>query len=577
MAFNIAYKFQVLDGFSGNLSKFTTKLKGITPVMRRAALSVSGGFKKMGEGIDRARGKMTGLSLGITAFGALAGRNILSFQKGMNLLEAASGATKEEMVDLRKTARDLGRVTEFTAGNAAFAMAELGKAGFTAKENIETIPAVLSLASAGSLGLAEAAGIVSGTLKGFGIDTKESGRVADVLAKAASSAKTTVGQMGFALSKVGPIAKTIGVDLETTSAILAIFQDQNIEASLAGTGLRGILAKLSKTTPEANKAFKAMGISTKQIGEFMKKGDIIGLFKKFSEAGLDAKKAAQIFGLETLTTALAFSSAADKVEKLTAGLRGAEGTAKRMAETQLQGLPGAIKIAQSAFESLQLQIGEAGLTKRLAQLANGVKTFSNNLEKMDPALLAAAVDLGFLFVGITAVLVPLGALSFAVSGLAALVGAISFVAVTASMSGMILPAIALLAAVERLTVKWDDLKKTFKDEGFLASVKEFFGLKDLFGLEALDRTTATTKRLESALRERGISFPNRAGGLDASREILSNRRDLQNRLAARGSSTDVNLNGSININTDSGAAVQSTELGISGANGNIGLNAAGAQ
>ena len=481
------------------------------------------------------------------------------------------------MVDLKSTVRELGRTTAFTAGDAAFAMAELGKAGFTARENIETIPAVLSLASAGSLELAEAAGIVSGTLKGFGIDTKESGRVADVLAKAASSAKTTVSQMGFALSKVGPIAKTIGVDLETTSAILALFQDQNIEASLAGTGLRGILAKLSKTTPEANKAFKAMGISTKQIGEFMKKGDIIGLFKKFSEAGLDAKKAAQIFGLETLTTALAFSSAADKVETLTSKLRNAEGTAKRMAETQLQGLPGALKIAQSAFESLQLQIGDAGLTKRFIQLANGVRDFSNNLEKMDPALLAAAVDLGFMFVGVTAILIPLGALAFVISGLATLVGGISFVAVTASMSGMILPAVALLAAIERLTVKWDDLKKTFKDEGFLASIKEFFGLKDLFGLEALDRTAATTKRLESILTERGISFPERAGGLEASRALLSNRRDLQNRLAARGSPTDVNLNGNINIRTDSGTTVQSSELGVSGAGGNLGLNAAGAQ
>lgn len=572
MAFNISYRFQVLDGFSKNISKLRRRVKKVRIKFVRLGRAASAAFKKVQAGANKARSAMTGLSVGVAAFGFVAGRSIVDFQTGMNKLEAASRATKGEMFLLRKTARDLGRTTEFTAGNAAFAMAELGKAGFNARQNMEAIPGVLSLASAGSLGLAEAAGIAAGTLKGFGLETAQMIRVADVLALASASAKTTVSEMGQALSQVGPIAKTVGIDLETTSAALAVFQDQNIGAARAGTGLRGIIAKLSKFTPEASKAFRKMGISTKQVAADMKKGDIIGIFEKFSKAGLDAKKASQIFGLETLTTALAFAGSTKEIRKMTAELRKAEGTSKRMADTQLQGLPGAIKIAQSSFESFQLKLGEVGLTKRFTQIGEGVKNMSNAFENMDPALLGAIVDLGIVFVAVTALLVPFAALGGTLSLLAPVIEGIIFTGIVGGLTGLILPISVALLAIGRLITKWDDLKATFRDEGFSAAFKEFLGFKD--ALPALDKTIAQTKKLEATLTRRGIKF-NRAPNPFESEENQAKREDLQNRLASRAPATDVNLNGNINVSSSGNTAVDSAELSFSGAGGDLGVSLAG--
>jgi len=550
MAFNISYKFTVTDGFSRPIRKFRESLKKIGPAMTKVARKVQAGAKAMADGFTRTRQRMQSLSVGIVAFGLLAGRSILTFQKGMNKLEASTiGVTKQEMVKLSKVARELGGTTAFTAGQAAFAMAELGVAGFTARQNIETIPSILSLASAGSLELAQAAGIVSGTLKGFGIDTKETIRVADVLALAASSAKTTVSEMGQALSQVGPIAKTIGIDFETTSAALAVFQDQNIGAARAGTGLRGIMVKLSKFTPEAAKAFKKMGISTREVAAAMKKGDIIGLFKRFRAAGLDAKRAAQIFGLETVTTALAFANSTDKIEKMTASLRKAEGTSKRMAKTQLQGLPGALAIAVSSFESMQLSIGEAGLTKRLTQMADGVRDLSRRLEEMSPENKAMIVDFGIGFVAITALLVPLAAVVVTVGAVAS-----AFAAIVAApiIGGITVAVLALVAALGALLLRWDNVSDAFNKRGAFGALGALTG----FNIEAdLGDQRALTKRLEQKLQDKGISVPSQGGSAQV----------------------NGNVNVNVKVRAEQGTGVTSVESDLEGINGDVGLNLAGAR
>lgn len=550
MAFNISYKFSIIDGFSRNIKKLQTGLKKIGPIMTKVSRKVSVGFRSMASGIDKVRNSMLAISAGIVTFGFTAFNSILEFTRGMNTLKAVTKANEIQMESMRKVARELGRTTAFTAGQAANAMGTLGLAGFKTEQIIGTIPAVLSLAAAGSLPLVEAAGIMTSALKAFQLDIKDTGRITDIFAKAATSAKTDVSLMGQALSQVGSTALTSNIDLETTAGILAVLQDRGIGAAKAGTGLRGAMFKLQKITPDSAKGFKQLGVSIRVVKNLMKDGRILEVFDLLNKAGLakNIDAAGRIFGLETANVALAFANATGDVRKMIESLRDLNDDARKMAETRLGGLPGVVLIAKSAFESLQLELGKAGLTKRLTQFFNFVKDTSNQLEKINPNIRSFAVDMGIFFIVVTAVLVPLGALFALLGGVAFAFSALPGAAIAVIAASLFLFA----AALDTVKDKWVDFTSAIGDRGF------FGGLGVLFGSD-IEKSISVQNQLRVKLQE------NLA------------RREAQKGLTSRAPATDVNLNGNINVTASGGASVESAEVGISGAGGNLGLNLAGAQ
>ena len=96
------------------------------------------------------------------------------FDSEMSKVQANMGkATWDQDMDrLRESAGNLGKTTEFTSAQAAQGLNELAKAGFTTEQSLASIEAVLNGASAGGLELADAAGIMTSTLAGFGMKGK---------------------------------------------------------------------------------------------------------------------------------------------------------------------------------------------------------------------------------------------------------------------------------------------------------------------------------------------------------------------------------------------------------------------
>ena len=211
------------------------------------------------------------------------GHSVLGFEKGMNALRAATNATDEDMAMLRKQAKQLGRETSFSASQAADAQTELGKAGYDTIKILETMPGVLALAAAGQLSMKEAAETTTAVMAAFKMEASDSGRVADVLAAAASSAKTTVSEMGFAMSKVAPTAQSLGMELEETASMLATLQNNGLEASIAGTGLKTIMLRLAKPSKEARNAMASLGLSLSEVQKAVKQGKIADLMAEMGE------------------------------------------------------------------------------------------------------------------------------------------------------------------------------------------------------------------------------------------------------------------------------------------------------
>ncbi|MBZ0258226.1 phage tail tape measure protein, partial [bacterium] len=164
------------------------------------------------------------LGLGVSASLGAATSVIGGFEQSLSGVKAVTGATALEMKAMTAQARELGATTEFSAKQAAGAMQFLGMAGFETGDIIGSMPALLDLATAGMLDLGSAADITSNVMTTFNIGADQTGVAANTLAVAAANANTNIQQLGQAIKFAGPIASSLGRDLnETVAAVAALF------------------------------------------------------------------------------------------------------------------------------------------------------------------------------------------------------------------------------------------------------------------------------------------------------------------------------------------------------------------
>jgi len=247
-------------------------------------------------------------------------RQIADFEGAMSRVGAITRATEKDLQIMRRTALDMGASTEFSAAQAAGGLQFLGMAGFEAREGVEALPAVLDLATASGMGLAQSADIASNVLSGFGKEAGEAASVADVLAATSSRANTDVAQLGQAMSTVAPISKSLGVSLEDTASAIGIMSDAGIQGSRAGTALRGTLAALASVTPAAEDALANYGLTAADVS--VETHGLSGVLSTLEGAGLSTADAMTIFGREAASGALTLIDASDRVREFGGTWRG---------------------------------------------------------------------------------------------------------------------------------------------------------------------------------------------------------------------------------------------------------------
>ena len=301
---------------------------------------------------------------GIQAFGG-AVKSAADFEAAMSRVEAATGASGKELQALQKAASDAGANTQFTASQAANALENLAKAGLNSTQSVQALNPVLSLAAAADVELATAAEYVTKAVMGMGLSFDDAGRVADVLAKGANASNTSVSGLAEALSYTAPIAKSAGVSLEETVAIIGKLADSGIDASRAGTALNNILAQFSDPSSKFKRELAAAGITTNDFSEAL---------RQLEASGDKGKNAIRAVGLEAgpaLQSLL--NQGMGSVDALAEKLRNAEGSAAAAAKVMQDNLQGSIKGLGSAWESVQNTL----MTPVLPVLTQGVNDLAN--------------------------------------------------------------------------------------------------------------------------------------------------------------------------------------------------------
>nr|WP_241393672.1 phage tail tape measure protein [Clostridium butyricum] len=303
-------------------------------------------------------------SLALGGFGLGASlKTYTDFEQGLSNVKAVTGATTQEMAILKKEAKDLGASTAWSAVQVTQAEELLGQAGFSVKETTSALPGLLNLASAGSLDLAQATDIASGTLRAFNLQASQSGHVADVLALSASATNSDVTDLGDTMKYAAPVAQALGISFEDTAAASGLLSNANIKGSQAGTILRQTMARLASPTDEASKLMKKYGINAFDAEGNMKplSGVVDNLNSSLGKLTSQqrADVISTVFGTESMSGVLALmNQGGASLSELSNKLKDANGAADNMAKTKLDNLAGQITLLKSATEGMRNELGE---------------------------------------------------------------------------------------------------------------------------------------------------------------------------------------------------------------------------
>lgn len=374
---------------------------------------LSSAFATVGSTMSRS------VTLPLAGVGAAALKAGTYFESAMSQVAATMGTTTDKIQNLSKFAQHMGATTAFSATQAAEGLNVLAQSGLTAEEQMTALPEVLNLAAAGNLSLADSSTYVVGTLKGFGKGMDEAKRVTDLVAKGAVMANTDVRGLGTALSSSSATAKSYGQNMDSVTLSLLRLAEQNITGEEAATSLNRAMMDLYTPTSTAKKALDELGVSVYDAqGNARDFNDIVdelnGKLSGMSEEQRNAYKNTifTTYGLQAFNKMTVSST--EKVNDFKEGLKDANDSALKQAQTQLDNLKGDITLFKSALEGAGIVISNVlipNIRNFIQWLTNLVTKFNELSEEQQNFIVKA----GLVIAAIGPVLLILSKVATAVS------------------------------------------------------------------------------------------------------------------------------------------------------------------
>ena len=443
-----------------NIGSLIAQLKledKLTPALKRAQTNLNktgARMTKLGGQMQATGSQMTmGLTAPIVGLGAAAGIAFGSFEKSMNRVKALTGATGGDFKLLENQAKELGKTTKFSAGEAADAMGFLGMAGFKTTEIYGAMPNVLELAAAATLDVASAADITSNIMTGFGQTTEDLAHTNNVLVKAFTSANTDLTQLGVAFRYAGPVARSAGLSFESTAAAIALMGNAGIQGSMAGTSLRGAITKLLGPTSKARKEMRTLGLNvTDSTGKIKPMDEIV---RQLGSSSATTEQLITIFGQRAGPAMAALvGQGSDALKKMTGDLEGVGNIAKEIAETQMEGLAGTFTLMQSAATGALIEIGEVLAPMLTSFLEIGIKISNWVSDTLVPAFGNLSPGIQKLVLGFVALLAAIGPILMAAGTVTMLFGSLATALGSAGLVGTIGALLAPIGAVVAAIGAW---------------------------------------------------------------------------------------------------------------------------
>lgn len=275
-------------------------------------------------------------------------------------------------------------------------LAEVVRKGYDANQTMGVMPSILDATKASGDGFNDVMNVTTEVISQFNLKGKDynstvknATRVTDALTYVANATSAGFSDLGLAMGYVGPVANSLGMDVEETASAIGLLSDAGIGGEKAGTALRGALTRLLKPSKQNIAGFEKLGIS---VDEF-KNGtltlpDMLNKIKQNTEGWTDAQRTSAIalaFGTESQSAMnVLVGQGGDALKGLTKETYNANGATKEIAKS-MNDLP-ANKAARfkESLNVLAITVGEK-LLPAFTPLLEKATQMINKFSEMDDA------------------------------------------------------------------------------------------------------------------------------------------------------------------------------------------------
>lgn len=350
-------------------------------------------FKRGGEKFRAMGDAMKPVSTALTAGLALSTKKAIDFESQMNTTKSLLADTIPTADELNSTTEKLGESSKGWAKQYGIStasinegMQEIIKKGFDSNQTIAAMPSILDATKASGDDFNVVMNASTNILRQFGLDAKDTGRVTDSLTYVANKTSAGFSDMGLAMEYIGPVAHSLGMSVEETSAAIGLLSDNGISGEKAGTALRGALSKLLKPSKSNAKAMRELGFSVEEFQSgSLKLPDIIDRIKESTKGWTEAERSSAIaraFGVEAQTGMNALiNQGGDALRNLTKETENARGYTKKLSNELSKSSKNGVERFKSSLEVLQINVGQ----KLLPLLTPTVEKVSKFIEWLDKA------------------------------------------------------------------------------------------------------------------------------------------------------------------------------------------------
>ena len=387
---------------NAKLAAMENQLRGVEKALKDVGRenSWAGKMDKLGDTIKRGGEKframgdaMKPVSTALTAGLALSTKKAIDFESQMNTTKSLLADTIPTADELNSTTEKLGESSKGWAKQYGIStasinegMQEIIKKGFDSNQTIAAMPSILDATKASGDDFNVVMNASTNILRQFGLDAKDTGRVTDSLTYVANKTSAGFSDMGLAMEYIGPVAHSLGMSVEETSAAIGLLSDNGISGEKAGTALRGALSKLLKPSKSNAKAMRELGFSVEEFQSgSLKLPDIIDRIKESTKGWTEAERSSAIaraFGVEAQTGMNALiNQGGDALRNLTKETENARGYTKKLSNELSKSSKNGVERFKSSLEVLQINVGQ----KLLPLLTPTVEKVSKFIEWLDKA------------------------------------------------------------------------------------------------------------------------------------------------------------------------------------------------
>ncbi len=476
MPFSVSTRLRAVDRMSKVFKKVgktgSRSMRKIGVAVGRVNKGVTGMMKRF-----KMASKIGGVLLAGFSFAAIQGQISDTISLGLNFEKTMVAASAkfpgqirkgtEAFDQLKQSAQEVGKTTEFTASQAAEGLNFLALAGFDSVQAMAALPGAVDLATAAETDLAQATDIATDSLGAFNLMTKDSvqlqknlARVSDVMAKTSVTANTSIEQLFESIRSGGPVANAAGVQIEQFSAAAGLLANAGIKGEKAGTTLKNVFLRLQAPTASGIKAFKKMGITLADENGNLK--DFSRLLDEMNNKLPKGVKRAdalnKIFGkIPIAGVNVLLNNGGKALRDYTADLQGATGFVKTLASVMRDNTEGSLREMNSAIEGLKIQLFEA-FAPAFTLAIKAVTGFARIMSKAFELLGPFGPILMDIVVSITAAVVVLGLLVGAIIAVNAAIAIFNFLFLASPIGLIILGVAALIFIIIQLVKHFDKIK-----------------------------------------------------------------------------------------------------------------------